>query len=205
MTGATMPGMSFFFSGTNGRFSWAWSKVNVDSVDLYLEDFHQGDNRSYVQERDNAEILVRDSDKVNHPTFKTNNGQAISGLFYKNIEENDTDKSIVTARYPFPDKGYKYFQSLVDLHLCPTLHCAAEALQKMDGLPSDYLLVDNKDIIHVVSGSFPVRNEEGSGNKIRSPFNETSFNWGGYLPFSEKPKEVITGDFYVAGSTNKLY
>jgi acyl-homoserine lactone acylase PvdQ len=46
VTGATQPGMIFFISGSNGRFSWAWSRVNYDSIDLYKEDFSKGDNRS---------------------------------------------------------------------------------------------------------------------------------------------------------------
>lgn len=46
MTGATMPGQFFFFSGSNGKFSWAWSRLNYDSIDLFKEDFSKNDTRS---------------------------------------------------------------------------------------------------------------------------------------------------------------
>lgn len=97
MTGATQPGQVFFFSGSNGRFSWAWSKVNYDSVDLYLDDFHKNDNRSRIGEEGDSEILVRDNPTVQEHTFKSNNGQIISGLFYSTIDKNDTDKYMLAA------------------------------------------------------------------------------------------------------------
>lgn len=76
----------------------------------------------------------------------------------------------------------------------------------MDGLPSDYLIVDNKDIIHVVSGTFPIRRDPDSGHKIRDPLNDEEFNWSGYVPYKEKPRGSDPKEgFYVAGSTTPLF
>jgi acyl-homoserine lactone acylase PvdQ len=124
---------------------------------------------------------------------------------FQDIETDSKDVPIISVKHPFPTNGtYNYQQQFLDLHLCPDIKCAADALSKVDGIPSDYVLVDDKSVYHVVSGTFPVRREKGSGHKMRTPF-ETE-NWVGFVqpenkPAGNDPKE----GFYVGGSTTPLY
>jgi len=203
VTGATQPGMLFFLSGSNGRFSWAWSKVNYDSIDLYKEDISLNDTRSHITVDKEEEILIRDNPSHNEKTYFTEIGPLISSLFYNTLDIEDNSTALISAKYPYPKNSYKYYQYFLDLHLCPTIHCAADSLQKLDGIPSDYVLVDNKEIVHVVSGTFPIRKDKHSGHKIWTPIEDD--NWIGFVHAIDKPRGINPKEgYYVGGSSNEL-
>jgi len=50
--------MIYFLSGSNKRFSWAWSRVNYDQFDTYHEDFSLEDPRSNYTEFKSEELTV---------------------------------------------------------------------------------------------------------------------------------------------------
>lgn len=198
--GATFPGVPFVITGANETGVWSFTNVGADVLDCYTYEIdeageryrYDGEWREFdLEEREVAvaggedrTVTVR---KTVHGPVLEREGQTV-GVAWTGHTATRTTEAI-----------YEYERS-------DGIEDVLEATRRFD-LPTQNLVYADEDgrTLYYATGKLPIREIDGevvSGNRLFdgsagdgewegfTPFGESSWDDGGFVPFAEKPHAI---------------
>ncbi|ARS88803.1 peptidase S45 [Natrarchaeobaculum aegyptiacum] len=198
--GATFPGVPFVITGANDAGVWSFTNVGADVLDCYTYEIDEENERYRYDgewrefDREEREIAVSGGEnrgvtvrKTVHGPLLEREGQTV-GVAWTGHSATRTTEAIFE---------YERSEGIEDV---------LEATRMFD-LPTQNLVYADADgrTLYYATGKLPIREVDGevvSGNRLFdgsagdgewegfTPFGESSWEEGGFVPFEEKPHAI---------------
>lgn len=214
VTGATLPGVPGVVLGRNDRVAWGFTNTGADQQDLYIERINPEDGGEYetpegwrrfgerverfgVQGAADVELVVRE----------TRHGPVISDLPGIAKHFRHTGHALA-LRWAALEPGDRTVAAIRALNRARSVADAERALADFNVVTQSVVLADSAGAIgFVVTGRIPARHAQDDLRGIApAPGWDARYDWQGFLPYAEVPREfdpatgyVATANHYIAG------
>lgn len=231
VVGFSMPGVPMVVLGHNSKISWAFTNMNPDVQDLYIEKLDNTQNPTRYKYKEEwvdlqkiqETIKVKGKQPVEFEILSTNHGPLLKDLFEvteqdrKDVEnykpeigydtplrrERWTGTDTLSLRWPLYE-GSTAMRSIYELNLSGNWEDFRNALQYWDTLSQNFVYADVEGNIGFQSaGKVPIRNAEHVGI-VPVPGWDGEYEWEGYIPFRELPYIYNPDSGYVVSANNRM-
>lgn len=194
LAGGTVPGVPFVMLGHNGSVAWAFTTLEGDTQDLFIEEQNPDNEGEYrtpdgwraFETRDEI-IRVRGAAPVTVTVRRSRHGPVISDLLPDLAKQHAGSAIALSAAALRRDDDTAEAMYLFNRATDAGKFLAA--LEKFHAPPQNITFADTAGTLgFMTAGKIPVR-RSGRGTHP-SPGGDGAADWTGYIPFSELPRTI---------------
>ncbi|MBM4169390.1 MAG: penicillin acylase family protein [Ignavibacteria bacterium] len=204
--GVSIPGVPYVVIGRNEHIAWGVTNAMLDDTDFYIE---QVDSLQHpTQYRVNNQwrpmrhhvdtILVKHGDPVILTSYYTHRGPVINRM--------EPAKSLSTNLISMRWTGHHITNDPATFYIinrASSWEEFEEGIKHFNAPAQNYVYADVKgNIGYRTGGSAPVR--AGKGPTLPYPGWTDTYDWKGFIPFSQMPHILNPSSGYVATANNKI-
>ncbi len=222
VTGLTIPGIPFIFSGRNNNISWGFSNMNLDDCDFYVEKIDADTNYYFNSNGGRLQFnYLRDTIKIknseNYSYYrKYSQRSAVLNEFnnYKNPYNIISDKKsnqfqkfnrkyCITFNW-LGNKRANEVDALYKISIAKNWRQFRDATNSWGNPPVNFIYADKSGNIGLVpTGFIPIREKECKP-QIPNPGWLSGYGWVGYKKLDELPVLYNPPKQFVSAANNKL-
>ncbi|MCP4658059.1 MAG: penicillin acylase family protein, partial [bacterium] len=206
VVGFSFPSMPAVVTGHNGRIAWGITSLATDVQDLFLEkldDPEQPKRYQFMDEWRDLEIIhetieVKGGEPVSFDLQVTHHGPIINAAF-DNIADEPPMAMSWTAL-----GGVPLMQAFIGVDLARDWQDFRQALSFFDAPSLSFTYADvDGNIGYQAVGKHPLRSV-GHDGTVPVPGWSGEYEWQGFIPFDEMPREFNPERGYVVTANNKV-
>ena len=210
--GATLPGIPAVILGRNDRLAWGSTNTYGDVQDVFVERLVEGDPSRYLSpdgatqfEVREEVIRVRGELPVRLPVRRTRHGPVISDLMPEQDRERLGDSVLAVAWTALHDRDASY-RALLGLQGASDRQEFEAALRDFVGPQQNMVYADVDGNVGFVAPAWLPRRHPA--NRLRgaypSPGWDALYDWNGFLPFEELPRQFNPPGGLIATANNPI-
>lgn len=216
VAGATMPGLPAVVLGQNRQLAWGFTNTGPDVQDLYIEQLKEGDAGQYRTpsgwarfETAQEVIRVKGQADVTMTVRRTRHGPVISdaGTVDDVLGPKARPTHVLALRWTALDADGDPVAPALGMQRAATVQ---EFIGATSGwvAPMQNMVVADKQghIGFVAAGRLPVRKPENDlRGLVPSPGWDDRYDWAGWVPAQETPRETDPERGYIATANQRIH
>ncbi len=213
--GATLPGLPTVVLGQNAHIAWGFTNTGPDVQDLYIEELDPADATRYrtpdgwaQMESFSETIKVKDGVDVNFRHQRTRHGPVISnaGTMPDVLGPRDRPRYALAMRWTALDADNDAVGSGLAMQVATSVAGFMQAARSFVAPMQNMVVADVEGHIGVISpGRVPVRRADNDlKGQVPSPGWDARYDWVGWVPADETPREVDPARGYIATANQRI-
>ncbi len=215
VAGATMPGLPAVVLGQNRQLAWGFTNTGPDVQDLYLEQIRPDDPAQYRTPEGWARfetfeevIRVKGRPEVRFTARRTRHGPVISdaGTGAELLGAKERPAYVLAMRWTALDEDIDAVGPALQMQRARSVHAFFAAAEAWVG-PMQSMVVADRDggIGLIAPGRVPLRKPENDlKGLVPAPGWEARYDWDGYLPPGETPRELNPERGWIATANQRI-
>lgn len=205
VSGVIFAGIPGIILGHNDEVAWTVTNVGPDVQDLYIEKFNPENPHQYLYDGEwkNAEVVthdikIKDENSEKFELIYTHHGPVIDEI----VKPINKDNKIKYSMRWTALEATKELDAILQINKAKDWQTFEKALENFNAPAQNFIYADNSgNIAFKANGNIPIR-KKGTGN-LPVPGYSSEYEWSGYIPYNELPKEVNPEKGYVASANTK--
>ncbi len=213
LSGGTLPGLPFIVLGRNQYVSWGLTNTGSDVQDLFLERFNPADPNSVLGPAGlEPTQLVLETIKIKGEkdlplnVRTTSRGPLISDVHEATKKALGTSGFGISLRWTALDESNVTSQAGLKMNMAKNAAEFEQALRDYSAPTQNIIFADTAGMIgFITAGNEPIRlNTNDLQGLAPAPAWEPKYQWQGYVPFEQQPREINPQRGYIATANNNI-
>lgn len=213
LSGGTLPGLPYIVIGRNQYVSWGFTTTGADVQDLYLERFNPSDMRALLGP-DGLEttelfletIKVKGQKDVPLNVRASKRGPIISDVHEPSRNAIGEAGFGISLRWTALDEGNLTITAGLNMNTAKSAAEFENALRNFFAPVQNIVFADDAgNIGFITAGAMPVRSAANDLHGLApAPAWESKYQWQGYIPFEQLPREMNPARGYIVTANNNI-